>query len=68
MALLASKDFPAIDLSKSIMVGNKPSDMQFGRNAGTYTVYLRTTDPTQPLPHPDIDLAFDDLLDFAKAL
>ena len=68
MALLATKDFPAIDLSKSIMVGNKPSDMQFGRNAGTYTVYVKTTDPTLLLPHPDIDLAFDDLLDFAKAL
>jgi histidinol phosphatase-like enzyme len=68
MALLATKDFPSIDLSKSIMVGNKPSDMQFGRNAGTYTVYLKTTHPNQPLPHPDIDLAFDDLMHFAKAL
>ena len=68
MALQAVKDFPFIDLSKSIMVGNKPSDMQFGRNAGTYTVYLKTTHPEQPLPHPDIDLAFDSLIDFAKAL
>jgi D-glycero-alpha-D-manno-heptose 1-phosphate guanylyltransferase len=68
MALQAARDFPFIDLSKSIMVGNKPSDMQFGRNAGTYTVYLKTTHPEQPLPHPDIDLDFDSLLDFAKAL
>ena len=68
MALLATKDFPSVDLSRAIMVGNKPSDMQFGRNAGTYTVYLRTTHPNQPLPHPDIDLAFDSLIDFAKAL
>ena len=68
MALQAAKDFPSIDLSKTIMVGNKPGDMQFGRNAGTYTVYLKTTHPEQPLPHPDIDLAFDSLLDFAKAL
>ncbi len=68
MALQAVKDFPFIDLSKSIMVGNKPSDMQFGRNAGTYTVYLKTTHPEQPLPHRDIDLAFDSLIDFAKAL
>jgi histidinol phosphatase-like enzyme len=50
------------------MVGNKPGDMQFGRNAGTYTIYLKTTHPEQPLPHPDIDLAFDSLIDFAKAL
>ena len=68
MALQAKKDFPFIDLAKTIMVGNKPSDMQFGRNAGTYTVYLKTTHPEQPLPHPDIDLAFDSLPDFAKAL
>jgi D-glycero-alpha-D-manno-heptose 1-phosphate guanylyltransferase len=68
MALQAARDFPSIDLSKTIMVGNKISDMQFGRNAGTYTVYLKTTHPEQPLPHPDIDLAFDALIDFAKAL
>jgi D-glycero-alpha-D-manno-heptose 1-phosphate guanylyltransferase len=68
MALQAAKDFPSIDLSKTIMVGNKLSDMQFGRNAGTYTVYLKTTHPRQPLPHADIDLAFNSLIDFAKAL
>ena len=68
MALQAAKDFPSIDLSKTIMVGNKLSDMQFGRNAGTYTVYLRTTHSEQPLPHADIDLSFPSLIDFAKAL
>jgi D-glycero-alpha-D-manno-heptose 1-phosphate guanylyltransferase len=68
MALQAAKDFPSIDLSKTIMVGNKLSDMQFGRNAGTHTVYLKTTHPEQTLPHPDIDLAFNSLIDFAKAL
>ena len=68
MALKAARDFPSIDLSKTIMVGNKLSDMQFGRNAGTYTVYLKTTHPEQPLPHSDIDLAFNSLIDFAKAL
>ena len=68
MAFLAKKDFPSIDLTKSIMVGNKPSDMQFGRNAGIYTVFVRTTNHDQPFPHPDIDLDFDSLIDFAKAL
>jgi len=68
MAIQAKKDFPFIDLSKTIMVGNKLSDMQFGRNAGTYNVYLKTTHPGQPLPHPDIDLSFNSLIDFAKAL
>jgi D-glycero-alpha-D-manno-heptose 1-phosphate guanylyltransferase len=68
MALQAKKDFPSIDFSKSIIVGNKKSDMQFGRNAGMYTVYLPTTHPDQTLPNADIDLAFDSLADFAKAL
>jgi histidinol phosphatase-like enzyme len=68
MATQAKKDFTAIDLSRTIMIGNKMSDMQFGRNAGTFTIYLKTTHPDQTLPHPDIDLSFDSLLDFAKAL
>jgi D-glycero-alpha-D-manno-heptose 1-phosphate guanylyltransferase len=68
MAFIAKKDFPAIDLSRSIMIGNKPSDMLFGRYAGVYTVFVRTTNPQQAFPHPDIDLVFDSLADFAKAL
>jgi hypothetical protein len=42
--------------------------MEFGKNAGMYTVFLRTTHPELPLPHPSIDLAFNSLYDFAKAL
>jgi D-glycero-alpha-D-manno-heptose 1-phosphate guanylyltransferase len=68
MALQAASQFPQIDLSKTIMLGNKPSDMRFGRAAGIYTVFVTTTNPNEPFPHPDIDLRFDTLLDFAKAL
>jgi D-glycero-alpha-D-manno-heptose 1-phosphate guanylyltransferase len=68
MALQALKDFPDIDWSRSIMVGNKPSDMKFGRSAGMFTVFVKTTNPDQPFPHPDIDLAFPSLFDFASAL
>jgi histidinol phosphatase-like enzyme len=68
MAFKAAKEIPGIDLSKAIMIGNKPSDMLFGRNAGVYTVFLSTTNPHQQLPHPDIDLSFNSLADFAKAL
>ena len=68
MALQALNDFPDIDLSKSIMVGNKPSDMKFGRAAGMFTVFVKTTNPDQPLPHPDIDKAFASLYEFASAL
>ena len=68
MALAARQDLPRIDLSRSVMVGNNISDMEFGRNAGMYTVFLKTTSPEQPLPHLAIDMAFNSLDEFAKHL
>ncbi|MBL7733772.1 MAG: HAD-IIIA family hydrolase, partial [Chitinophagaceae bacterium] len=68
MAIQAARHFPGLDLSRAIMVGNNPSDMLFGRNSGVYTVFVRSTRPQQPFPHPDIDLIFDTLDEFAKAL
>ena len=61
MAAKALADFPGIDIKRSLVVGNNLSDMKFGRNAGMYTVFLKTTRPNQTLPHPDIDMAFDSL-------
>lgn len=40
MALQAQKDFPHVDFSKSIIVGDSLSDMEFGKNAGMKTVYV----------------------------
>jgi histidinol-phosphate phosphatase family protein len=68
MALQAQKDFPDIDFSRSIMVGNKLSDMRFGRAAGMFTVFVATTNPETAFPHEDIDLRFDSLSDFAASL
>jgi D-glycero-alpha-D-manno-heptose 1-phosphate guanylyltransferase len=68
MAIQAIKDFPGIDLERTIMVGNKPSDMRFGRTAGVYTVFVTTTNPGQPFPHPDIDFIYPTLSAFAEAL
>jgi D-glycero-alpha-D-manno-heptose 1-phosphate guanylyltransferase len=68
MAMHAKKEFPDIDFTRSIMVGNKRSDMQFGRAAGMFTVFLATTNPEEPFPHPDIDLRFSSLAEFAEAL
>jgi D-glycero-D-manno-heptose 1,7-bisphosphate phosphatase len=65
MAFQAKSDSTSIDLNKSIIVGNRLSDMQFGRNAGMFTVYLQTTHPQTTSPHPLIDLYFNNLLDFA---
>ena len=68
MAFMAKKDFPEINFSKSLMIGNKLSDMNFGRNAGMVTVFLATTNPEVEFPHTSIDFRFNNLLSFAKAL
>lgn len=53
MALQAKRDFPEIDFTRSVMVGNSDSDMLFGRQLGMHTVWIATT---KPLPEPP-DLA-----------
>lgn len=68
MAIQAKYDFPAIDFSKTIMVGNKLSDMEFGRNAGIKTVFIASTNPDTPFPHSLIDLRFNSLSAFTEAL
>lgn len=68
MALRAMREHPAVISHKSIMVGNNMSDMIFGKNAGMYTVLLTTTGVTAELPHPLVDLQFDTLPEFAKAI
>ena len=68
MALQAQKDFPQIDFSKSIMVGNSLSDMQFARNAGMYSVFIASTEPEILFPHELIDARFNSLLEFANAI
>ena len=40
MALQAQKDYPEIDFSKSLMVGDSLSDMLFGKNLGMVTVLI----------------------------
>lgn len=68
MALQAKKDFPQIDFSKSIMVGNKLSDMQFARNAGMHSVFIDSTNPEILFPHEHIDARFNSLFEFATAI
>ena len=68
MALQAKEQFPNIDFAKSIMVGNRTSDMEFGRNAGLHTVFLATTHPETAYPNPLIDYRFNHLLEFANAI
>jgi len=68
MAFQAKDAFPSIDFSKSMMVGNRMSDMEFGRNAGMHTVYLATTHPEAPFPDTKIDYRYDNLFQFAQAI
>jgi len=66
MALQALKDFPDIDFTQSVMVGNNLSDMQFGRSAGMKTIFLHTTQPAIDLPHSLIDAQYESLEQYAK--
>jgi histidinol-phosphate phosphatase family protein len=68
MGKQACQDFPDIDISRTIMVGNNISDMEFGRNLGCHTIFLKTTRPDQPLPDSRIDGAFESLPDFVQNL
>jgi len=68
MAFQAKEKYPQIDFTKSIMVGNRTSDMEFGRNAGLHTVFLATTHPETAYPNALIDYRFNHLLEFAEAL
>ncbi len=68
MGLQAAKDFPDIDLSKAIMVGNTISDMKFGRNLGVQTIFLPTTRPEVDLQDERIDAVYDSLAALAGAL
>ena len=63
MAYMAQHDFPEIDLDKSIMIGDSNSDIEFGRNAGMYTVLIGD-EPVKTSPHDK----FDSLIDFATIL
>lgn len=42
MALLAKKDFPDIDFSKTVMIGDSELDMQFARNCGIFGIKVET--------------------------
>ena len=49
MAMDAKKDFPEIDFSKSIIIGDSMSDMEFGKSAGMYTVFISEETSQGPL-------------------
>ena len=64
MALKAKEKYPEIDFSKSVMIGDSPSDIEFGQRLGMVTVFIGKTE------HETItvDYIFNSLLEFAKSL
>ncbi|MEO8861954.1 MAG: HAD-IIIA family hydrolase [Ginsengibacter sp.] len=69
MGLQAKLDFPDIDFSKSIMIGNTISDMKFGRNLGTaINIFLPTTRKDVDINDENIDFVFESLISVAMAL
>ncbi len=67
MAHQAKTDFPDIDFSKSIMVGDTLSDMQFGKKAGMFTVFISNYKSSFETDHL-IDFYYEDLTAFATSI
>lgn len=68
MGLQAAKDFPDINLTKAVMVGNTLSDMEFGRNLGIKTIFLTTTRPEVDTSDERIDAVYPSLIALALDL
>jgi len=64
MAFQAKRDFPDIDFSTSIMVGDSKTDLQFGRKLGMKTVLIRGKD--EEIENDLFDWVFENLIDFVN--
>ena len=64
MGLKARADFPGIDFSKSVMVGDSPSDIEFGKSLGMITVFISEDNEK----HADADYNYRSLRNFADAI
>ena len=65
MALEAKKDFPEIEFSKSIMLGDSLIDMEFGRRAGMVTVF---SEQKKGRGNINSDFTVNSLSDFCNTL
>lgn len=62
MALKAKAEFEHVDFSKSIMIGDTDSDINFGKNLGMKTVRIKTVEKIRV----EADLTCNDLFEVAK--
>ncbi len=65
MALQAVAQFPMINLRKSVMIGDMPSDIQFGINGNMRTVFIGNT---SDLGEIEPDMVFNSLQAFTEVL
>lgn len=68
MAFQAVHDFPDIDFSSSVMVGNSKSDIEFGRKLGMFTVLVGQKYPQDNEIYKNINAYFSNLYEFALSL
>ncbi|MCH2044836.1 MAG: HAD-IIIA family hydrolase [Saprospiraceae bacterium] len=70
MAYTAQKEFSDIQFKQAVMVGDSPSDIQFGKNLGMKTVFLTTRDDIAvhelEVTMEQADLILPQLADLAK--
>ncbi len=65
----AKKDFPEIDFSKSIMVGDSHSDMEFGKALGMKCILIEgKAEDVELLTDYPVDGRYASLFEFAQAL
>ncbi len=68
MAFRAQEKYPEIDFSKSVMVGDKSADMQWGRNIGAMTVLIMSARYKDTIDPSTVDITCDSLYTFVHLL
>lgn len=68
MAFRAQADFPDVDFTRSTMVGNSKSDMEFGRKLSLFTVLVGDKYPETDEIYHNISAYFSTLYQFALSL
>ena len=68
MALKAKEKYPEIDFSKTIMAGNSPSDMEFGRALGMVNVFIDDKKSRNGNMDASMDFVYLSLAEFTNSL
>lgn len=68
MALQAKRDYPDIDFSRSIMVGNSRSDMEFAHKLGIYSVLVGDKYNKEDKIYKTVDAHYENLYSFVSKL